>query len=222
MPLIATDVLGSPNIGVYCFCTEDLAIVPLGVTVKKMRRFAEALGVETHSTNIGGCRLVGALIAGNSNGVVLPHFAEEHEIQMIRSHLDINVQVIQEKRNALGNIILANDKGAVADLRLPRETLKSISDVLGVEVVTGEILGLPCIGAFATSTNSGVLAHPSIREDEKRKIQEVLKVPVETGTINGGVPYMKIGMIANSKGAVVGSSTTGPELMAITRTLGIE
>ena len=143
-------------------------------------------------------------------------------MKMMRSHLDINVQVIQEKRNALGNMILANDRGAVADLRLPSATLEAISEVLGVEVVSGEILGLPCIGAFAASTNNGVLAHPSVREDEKRKIQEVLKVPVETGTINGGVPYVKIGVIANSKGAVVGSSTTGPELMAITRTLGIE
>lgn len=222
MPLIATDVLGSPNIGLYCFCTENLAIVPLGVTAKKMKEFAEALGVEIVSTNIGGCRLVGALVAGNSNGVVLPYFAEEHEMKMMRSHLDINVQVIHEKRNALGNMILANDKGAVADLRLPSATLEAISEVLGVEVVSGEILGLPCIGAFAASTNSGVLAHPSVRDDEKRKIQEVLKVPVETGTINGGVPYVKIGVIANSKGAVVGSSTTGPELMAITRTLGIE
>jgi len=222
VPLIATDVLGSPNIGIYCFCTENLAIVPLGVTVKKMRRFAEALEVETCSTNVGGCRLLGALIAGNSNGVVLPHFTEQHEVQIMKSHLDINIQVIQEKRNALGNMILANDKGAVADVRLSRETLKAISDVLGVEVVTGGILGLPCVGAFAASTNTGVLAHPSILEDEKRKIQEVLKVPVETGTINGGVPYVRIGLIANSKGAVVGSSTTGPELMAITRTLGIE
>lgn len=222
MPLVAADVLGSPNIGIYCFCTENLVIVPLGVTVKKMRKFAEALEVENRSTNIGGCRLLGALIAGNSNGVVLPHSAEQHEVQILKSNLDINVQVIPEKRNALGNMILANDKGAVVDLQLSRTTLESISDVLGVEVVTGEILGLPCVGAFAASTNNGVLAHPSIREDEKRKIQEVLKVPVETGTINGGVPYVKIGMIANSKGAVVGTSTTGPELMAITRTLGIE
>lgn len=222
MPLIATDVLGSPNIGLYCFCAENLAIVPVGVTAKKMQRFAETLQVEVCSTNVGGCRLLGALIAGNSNGIVLPHFTEQQEAQTMKSHRDINVQVIHEKRNALGNMILANDKGAVVDVRLSRETLRTVSDVLGVEVVTGEILGLPCIGAFASSTNRGVLAHPSILEDEKRKIQEVLKVPVETGTINGGVPYVKMGLIANSKGAVVGSSTTGPELMAVTRTLGIE
>lgn len=187
-----------------------------------MRRFAEALRVEVCSTSIGGCRLLGALAAGNSNGILVPQFAENEEIQAIRSHSDINVQVIREKRNALGNMILANDNGAVVDPRLPRTTIKEISDGLGVEAVTGEILGLPCIGAFAASTNHGVLTHPSIREEERRKIQEVLKVPVEAGTINGGVPYVKIGMIANSKGAVVGTSTTGPELMAITRTLGIE
>jgi translation initiation factor 6 len=208
--------------GLYCVCTEELGILPLGVTAKKMRRFAEALGVETCSTDIGGCRLVGALVAGNSNGLVLSHSAEPHEIQAIKSHSDINVRVIAENRNAFGNMILANDMGAVADPRLSRKTLETVSDALGVEVVSGEILGLPCIGAFAVSTNKGVLAHPLIREEEKRKIQEVLKVPVETGTINGGVPYVKMGIVANSKGAVVGTLATGPELMAVTRTLGIE
>lgn len=222
MPIIGSDVLGSPNIGLYCFCTENLAVVPLGITAKKMSKFSQALGAEIFSTNIGGCRLLGALITGNSNGILLPQLVEEYEVQAIRSHLDVNVQVIRERRNALGNMILANDSGAVADVRLSRATLEAISDVLGVEVVTGEILGLPCIGAFAATTNRGVLAHPSIRMDEKRKIQEVLKVPVETGTINGGVPYVKMGVMANSKGAVVGSITTGPEMMAITRTLGIE
>ena len=221
MPLITSDILGSPNVGLYCVCTEEIAILPYGITAKKARRFSETLEVETCSTDIGGCRLLGALIAGNSNGIILPNFAEAEEIMRIRSHLNINIQVIAEKRNALGNMILANDNGAVVDPRLPREVLGVIGDVLGVEIVKGEIVGLPCIGAFAATTNKGVLAHPSIREDEKRKIQEVLKVPVETGTINGGIPYVKAGIIANSKGAVVGSFTTGPELMAVTRTLGV-
>jgi translation initiation factor 6 len=205
----------------YCVCTENIGIFPFGVTGKKMKRFAQALGVEACSTDIGGCRLLGVLAAGNSNGIVLPHSAEPEEIRTIKSHFDVNVQVLSEKRNALGNMILANDRGAVIDPRLTRKTVEEVSDVLGVEAVAGEILGLPCIGAFAAATNKGVLAHPMIRDDEKRKIQEVLKVPVDIGTINGGVPYVKAGLVANSKGAVVGSSTTGPELMAITRTLEI-
>jgi len=205
----------------YCVCTESIGIFPFGVTAKKMKRFAQALGVEACSTDISRCRLLGVLAAGNSNGIVLPHSAEPEEIRTIKSHLDVNVQVLSEKRNALGNMILANDKGAVIDPRLTRKTVEEVTDVLGVEAVVGEILGLPCIGAFAATTNKGVLAHPMIREDEKRKIQEVLKVPVDIGTINGGVPYVKAGLVANSKGAIVGSSTTGPELMAITRTLEI-
>jgi len=186
-----------------------------------MKRFGQVLGVEVCSADIGGCRLLGVLAAGNSNGIVLPHTAEQHELKVIRSHSGVNVEVIQEKRNALGNLILANDNGALVDPRLTRKTVETVSEVLGVEAVTGEVLGLPCIGAFAATTNRGALVHPLIREDEKRKIQEVLRVPVEVGTINGGVPYVKAGIIANSKGAVVGASTTGPELMAITRALGI-
>ena len=66
-----------------------------------------------------------------------------------------------------------------------------------------------------------MLANHAIRDQEVAVIEKALKVPVEAGTINGGVPYIKAGLLANTKGAVVGPLTSGPELMAITRTLGI-
>lgn len=219
--MLGLDVLGSPYVGLYCISTENLAIVPLGLTRKKVEGFRETLSVDVCATDIGGCRLVGALVAANSYGVAVPHFIEEEELRRIKEVTDLNVQVMREKRTALGNLVLVNDKGAVVDPRLPNSTIKMLSDVFNVEVVKGEIYGLPCIGVFAIATNNGVLSHPSIREDEKRKLQEVLKVPVGTGTVSGGVPYVRTGLIANSRGAVVGSNTTGPELMAITRALDV-
>ena len=45
----------------------------------------------------------------------------------------------------------------------------------------------------------------------------ILKVDVEPLTINGGIPYLSSGILCNSKALVVGSLTTGPELIMLSR-----
>jgi translation initiation factor 6 len=59
-------------------------------------------------------------------------------------------------------------------------------------------------------------------KDEERKILEtVFKVPVDVGTINCGVPYVGTGLLANSHSAVAGSMTTGPEMFIIGNALDV-
>jgi translation initiation factor 6 (eIF-6) len=48
-----------------------------------------------------------------------------------------------------------------------------------------------------------------------------LKVPVDVGTVNCGVPYVATGLIGNSCGAVAGSLTTGPEMFIIGQALDV-
>ncbi len=48
-------------------------------------------------------------------------------------------------------------------------------------------------------------------------IKESLEVDVEAVTVNGGVPFVASGVIANSKSVVVGTLTTGPELIMLSR-----
>jgi len=40
------------------------------------------------------------------------------------------------------------------------------------------------------------------------------------GTVNRGISLIRSGIVANNKGAVVGDSTTGFEMMRITEVLG--
>jgi translation initiation factor 6 len=65
------------------------------------------------------------------------------------------------------------------------------------------------------ATNKGVLAHPMLKDEERKILENLLKVPVDVGTINCGVPYVGTGLLANSKSAVAGSMTTGPEMFII-------
>jgi translation initiation factor 6 len=116
---------------------------------------------------------------------------------------------------------LTNDKGAVVDPRFKEAEIKKISDTLGVEAVATEIAGLPYVGSLAVATNKGVLAHPLLKDEEKKILEGIFKVPVDVGTVNCGVPYVGTGLIANSHSAVAGSMTTGPEMFIIGNTLDI-
>jgi len=220
--ILRADFYGSPNIGVYCHSNETTAILPPGLPKKKVDRFRKCLGVQLCVTNVGGCALAGILVAGNSSGIVLPSITQDYELKIIEESLETRVRVLQERWTALGNVTLANDNGAIIHPGAPESLAKAVAETLNVDIVTSSIGGLPYVGSLAVATNKGVLAHHTVTDRERAVIEDALKVPVEKGTINGGVPYIKAGLLANTKGAVVGPLTSGPELMAITRSLAIE
>jgi translation initiation factor 6 len=221
LPLFLFDLFGNASIGVYSLVNDRIAIVPPQVPESKRRKVEEWLKVKVVATTIGKSLITGALACSNSNGVVLPPFATEDEVKAIKSAADINVIVMDTKRTAYGNMVLANDKGAVADPRLEKDVRGKIADTLGVEVVANEVAGLPYVGSLAAATNKGVLAHPLLKETEREVLSDMLKVPVDVGTVNCGVPYVATGLIGNSYGAVAGLLTTGPEMFIIGQALDV-
>jgi len=221
LPLFLFDVFGNACIGVYSLVNDKIAIVPPQVPESKRRKVEEWLKVKVVATTVGKSVVTGALACSNSNGVILPPFATEEEVEAIKSASDFNVTVMDTKKTAYGNLVLANDKGAVADPRLAKKVVNKIADTLGVEVVSSEIAGLPYVGSLATATNKGVLAHPMLKEGERKVLEDVLKVPVDVGTINCGIPYVATGLLGNSNGAMVGLLTTGPEMFIIGQALDV-
>ena len=221
MALSLLNIFGSASLGVYSLATDRMVIVPPQVSKTKMQKLEEWLGTKLIFTTIGESVLVGALACANSNGIVLPHFTQGEEVNAIKSALDINITVMETKRTAYGNLILANDYGAIVHPRLRKEDMTKIEDTLGVGVVPGEIAGLPYVGSLATATNKGVLAHPLLREEEQKILEDVLKVHIDVGTVNCGIPYVATGLIGNTLGAVAGFMTTGPELFIIGHALDL-
>jgi translation initiation factor 6 len=221
LPLFLFDVFGNASIGVYSLVNDRIAIIPPQVPESKRQKVEEWLKVKVVATTVGKSVITGALACSNSNGVILPPFAQEEEIEAIKSASDLNVTVMDTKKTAYGNLVLANDKGAVADPRLKRGVVNKIEDTLGVEVVSSEIAELPYVGSLATATNKGVLAHPMLKEEERKVLEDVLKVHVDVGTINCGIPYVATGLLGNSYGAVTGLLTTGPEMFIIGQALDV-
>lgn len=214
MPVILSDIFGDPNVGIFSYANDTIAILPAGISPNKIRSFHDTLGVESCSIGIAESRLVGIYVTGNSNAVLVPYITTKDEIKRLRS-TGAHVEVIKEKRTALGNIILCNDHGAIIDPRLKHNTIAVLEKALKVPVRPGTIGGLPHVGALATASNKGVLANPMVSENESRIIGSVLRVPVSKGTVNSGIPYPKAGLVVNSNGAVVGSHTLGSELITL-------
>jgi len=221
LAIFLLDAFGSPNIGIFMKATEEFLIVPNQVPETKVKKLENWFDTKVVKTNIGGSVLLGSLICANSNGLVVPKHIWSEEVTSLKSLGDVNISVAQTKLTAYGNLVAANDYGAIADPRLKNEDLKMVSDTLGVEVVQGEIAGLPYVGSLTIATNRGVMTHPLIKHEEESLLKQVLKVPVGVGTVNCGIPYISTGIIGNSKVVVAGLDTTGPELFMIGQALGV-
>lgn len=221
MAIYLSSIIGSTSIGCYSLATDKMLIVPKAVPLKKAERLSRWLKTELIHTTIGGSVLAGPLACANSYGILLPSFIREEELESIRCGFKGNITIMETKKTAYGNLVLANDRGAIADPRLRTPELQSISETLCVEVAQGEIAGLPYVGSLAVATNKGVLAHPLLKDSEKKLLEDMLKVPVDVGTINCGIPYVGTGLIANRHAAIAGLLTTGPEMFIIGNALDV-
>ena len=162
-------------------------------------------------------RLLGALMVVNNKGMLVPSTCAQWEFDYLKKSTDLNIEILDTKANALGNLISANDKGCVMSPILPKEVGKKISDALGVEVIQKKVAGYHQVGVMVNANNHGGIIHPETDERDIKTISNVLGVNLEPATINGGIPYVSSGILANNNSIVVGTFTNGPEIMMLTR-----
>jgi len=215
MAIYTFRVYRTTNIGLFFETSERLVLVPKGLALTKVEKLSSMLGREAVATSIHWSRLLGPLITMNSNGIIVSRLATDEEISELRRKTNLNVERLEHTLTSVGNIIVANDRGAIISKLLPAKVERRIRDVLGVESIRMSVAGYTQIGAVVFATNRGALCHPLTSEDEMKIIGDLLKAKVSQGTINGGVPFVSSGIIGNSENIVVGYGTTGREFMVI-------
>ncbi|MDX1533081.1 MAG: translation initiation factor IF-6 [Nitrosopumilaceae archaeon] len=217
MDIFKYDVYRGPNIGIYSRVNDEKIFLPRGFAKSKASHLEEYLKAEAHYTSVANTRLIGALMILNNHGIVLPRTISEMELEFYKKYSGLNVTVLDTKFTALGNMICANDKGGVVSPIIPKDEVKQIADALDIEIIQKRIAGYNQVGAMMVATSSGGIIHPETDDDDIRKIGDVLGVNLEPATINGGIPFVASGVLANNKSIVVGSFTNGPEIMMLTR-----
>jgi len=209
----------NPNVGVFCRANDDVAFVCRSLQKNVKKKIVSTLDVKLVELNIADATIIGSLLTFNSKGAVVTDFVDKECMKIIEDQ-SLDVYVVRDKLNAAGNDILVNDSGALVHPNLKDESLSEIEETLQVPVYRGTIASLKTVGMAAVATNKGLLCHPKVTDEEKRQLEKIFDVNVMIGTVNHGVPLIGSGLVANTKGAIMGDLTTGIEMGRIEEALG--
>ncbi len=214
-------ILGSSNPGIYLKVAGGICLAPEAIADRAAEMIGTELGLDVVRASVYQSRLLGIFVAGNSRAILLPHLVSDRELRKLRDEVDAELVVVKSKITALGNTVLANDYGALVSPTFEESAVDAMERALGVRVRRGLLAGIPVVGSVAVVNNGGGVASPSASEEEIEAAQEVLDVEFGTGTVNDGLPYVKIGAVASDSGLIVGYESTPLEIDNLSSFLGI-
>jgi len=223
---VRTQFENSSDIGVFSKLTNSYCLVALGGSTNFYSTFEAELGdvIPIVHTSIGGTRIVGRLTAGNRHGLLVPSTTTDQELQHLRNSLPdaVQLQRVEERLSALGNVIACNDYVALVHPDVDRETEEIIADVLKVEVFRQTVADNVLVGSYCAITNQGGLVHPKTSIQDQDELSSLLQVPLVAGTINRGSDVIGAGLVVNDWCAFTGFDTTATEISVIEATFKLQ
>mmetsp|Transcript_7735 Transcript_7735/g.29003 ORF Transcript_7735/g.29003 Transcript_7735/m.29003 type:complete len:245 (-) Transcript_7735:2217-2951(-) len=209
----------SHDIGVFSVLTNKYCIVGGGESTNFYSVFERELGdrIPVIYSSCNATKIVGSMIVGNKNGLLVPSTMTDQEMLHLRNSLpdDVIVQRVEERLSCLGNCIATNDHVALVHKEISQTTMEIIEDVLGVEAVKTSIGGNPLVGSYCVFSNAGGVVHPSTTTKEQDQLSNILQVPIVAGTVNRGSKLLGAGLVVNDWSAYVGAKTTSTEVAVI-------
>jgi translation initiation factor 6 len=212
------DFYGYPYVGIYATSTEQYVVLPPDLPEPAVTAASETLGVTAIRTLINESTLVGSMITGNSNGFIVSDLTMDRELKALQEHT--KATRLRGKMTATGNIVLVNDTAALVHPSLSDKNVEVITKALKVDVKRGTIGGLKTVGMAGCATNRGLLVHPRATEEELAALEDLFHLPVDIGTVSFGSPLVGSAILANTKGLITGTRTSGPEMGRIEDALG--
>ncbi|MCL4411928.1 MAG: translation initiation factor IF-6 [Candidatus Thermoplasmatota archaeon] len=214
-----TRIFNSPFLGVYLRTWEDYTLVPRNSDRDIKSMASHYLKTEPIEMTIGGSNLLGSMAVMNSNGMIFSNIVTEEELKNIPK--DVNYAVLEDNLNAVGNNILANNKAALIHEEFSDESVRTIREVLGVEVVKGKFKEVRTVGSSGLITSSGLVIPPNMTDDEIDELGKIFGVKGRVGTANFGSLYIGASVVSNSKGALIGEDSTTVEISNIEEALNL-
>ena len=94
----------------------------------------------------------------------------------------------------------------------PTNINTQIEKAFDVNTISLSVAGLEITGASTYATNNGFIANPNATKEEVEKLKKIFKVTGAIGSLNYGNPFVNGSILANSRGAIVGTQSTPFEL----------
>ncbi len=220
MGIYKYNIYRTPNIGIFLKTNDKLLLVPKGLAYTKVNNLVSLLNVKYLAISIANTRLLGPLIAMNNNSILVPRIIEDVELDELKS-TGLDVIILNTLETSLGNLIVMNDRCAIISTRLSKDIADEIKDRLSIEVVQMQFGDYYQVGSMIVATNKGAAVHPIVNDKDVKFLASVLHVHVEPATVNNGIPFIASGVVANSNNVIVGSLTTGPELVMLSRAFSV-
>lgn len=217
MDIQSIDILGNSSIGIFGLSTNNYSMIPYGIKPNIQTIIKDTLGIQPIETTINNSNLIGLFCTGNNKNLLIPKLTNSYEIETISNLLpeDSQLHIIDSKLTALGNIIVTNDSKTIVSTEFTSAEQKQISDALDTELISKDIMNTTIVGSLIYGNQNGILAHPLISDDDLDFIEDFFNTKVDVVTVNRGTPYPRPGLMGNDNGVLVGSDTTGPEIMRI-------
>lgn len=215
----ATRIFNSPFLGVYLRTSENYTLVPRNLDRDMGNVISESLRTERIDMTIGGSKLLGSLSILNSNGIIFSNIVSSDEIPKMPDGM--NIAVLKDNLNAVGNNILANDKAALIHKDFTHASEIAIGDALGIEVIRGSFKDIKTIGSSGLVTASGMIIPPNMSDEEIEGLGNIFGVKGKVGTANFGSFYVGASVVSNSKGALIGEDSTSVEISNIEEALNL-
>ena len=160
---------------------------------------------------------IGIYTKANDQHVFVPNGFTKSKAENLAKNLKTDYVITAVANTRLLGILMAvNNHGILlpySSTKAEIDNLKKSTD-LNVEIL---VAGFNQVGAVVVASSTGGIIHPETDETDIKTISKVLGVELEPATINGGIPYLSSGILVNNNAMVVGSLTSGPEIMMLTR-----
>ncbi|MEC7930577.1 MAG: translation initiation factor IF-6 [Candidatus Thermoplasmatota archaeon] len=215
MALLRQDLFNSPYVGVFCAVSDALALLPPGIPADDRESISETLGAPVIEATVGGSRVLGTLVAMNSQGLLVSNLAtgrERDALAIVAEKHGLRFGVLEERANAAGNNLLVTNSGGICSPRLSPAACEAAGEVLGVELRPQTLAEMENVGMLACVTARGGVCHPEIPDEERQALGQRLGVEIMECTANFGMPLVGAGVVATATGAVCGRASTGIEL----------